>query len=69
MTTPEDRPEEFDEAIREEEMIKLRRLADNRPEIILFILEELMDQIQLSEEEKGRVIRDGIAKWTEAGRE
>lgn len=63
-------PEDLsDESVSEDYMIKLRRLADNRPEIILFILEELMSYLQLSEEAKGEVIRDGIARWTEAGRE
>lgn len=59
---------EIDETISEDKMKGIRRMADARPEIILFILEELMSQL-LNEEEKGTIIRRAIARWTEKGRE
>jgi len=59
---------EIDETIGEDYMKRIRALADTRPEIILFILEELMSQL-LSEEEKGGIIRRAIARWTEEGRD
>ncbi|GAH42866.1 unnamed protein product, partial [marine sediment metagenome] len=55
------------ERIDEDYMKRIRILADNRPEIILFILEELMSHL-LNEEEKGEVIRAGIVRWAEAGK-
>lgn len=59
---------ETDETINEDYMKRIRRLADTQPEIILFILEELMSQL-LSEEKKGNVIRKAITRWAEVGKE
>lgn len=56
------------EIISEDDMKRIRRLADNRPEVILFILEDLMSHL-LSDEEKGRIIRGAFERWITAGRE
>ena len=56
------------EIISEDDMKRIRRLADNRPEVILFILEDLMSHL-LNEEEKGRIIRGAFERWVAAGRE
>jgi len=55
------------EIISEDYMKRIRDLADNRPEIILFILEDLMSHL-LNEEEKGKIIRGAIIRWKEAGK-
>lgn len=54
--------------ISEDDMKRIRNLADARPEIILFILEDLMSHL-LNEEEKGKIIREAIIRWKEAGKE
>ena len=54
--------------ISEDSMKRIRNLADTRPEIILFILEDLMSHL-LSEEEKGQIIRGALIRWREAGKE
>jgi len=54
--------------ISEDDMKRIRNLADNRPEIILFILEDLMSHF-LNEEEKGQIIRGALIRWKEAGKE
>jgi len=54
--------------ISEDSMKRIRNLADNRPEIILFILEDLMSHL-LNEEEKGQIIRGALIRWKEAGKE
>ena len=54
--------------ISEDDMKRIRNLADNRPEIILFILEDLMSHL-LNEEEKGQIIREALIRWKEAGKE
>jgi len=56
------------EIISEDDMKRIRRLADDRPEVILFILEDLMSHL-LNEEEKGRIIRGAFERWVAAGRE
>ena len=56
------------EIISEDYMKGIRHLADNRPEVILFILEDLMSHL-LSDEEKGRIIRGAFERWVAAGRE
>jgi len=56
------------EIISEDYMKRIRRLADNRPEVIMFILEDLMSHL-LNEEEKGRIIRGAFERWVIAGRE
>lgn len=47
---------------------RLRRLVDRQPEITVFLLEELMDVLKLTDEQKERVIKGAITRWTEAGR-
>ena len=54
--------------ISEDDMKRIRNLADTRPEIILFILEDLMSHL-LNEEEKGQIIRGALIRWKEAGKE
>ena len=54
--------------ISEDDMKRVRNLADNRPEVILFILEDLMSHL-LNEEEKGNIIRGALIRWKEAGSE
>jgi len=54
--------------ISEDDMKRIRTLADNRPEVILFILEDLMSHL-LNEEEKGQIIRGALIRWKEAGKE
>lgn len=54
--------------ISEDNMKRIRSLADTRPEIILFILEDLMSHL-LNEEEKGQIIRGALIRWREAGKE
>jgi len=56
------------EIISEDYMKRIRRLADNRPEIIMIILEALMSHL-LNEEEKGRIIRGAFERWVAEGRE
>lgn len=56
------------EIIKEDYMKRIRSLADNRPEVIMFILEDLMSHL-LNEEEKGRIIRGALERWIAAGRE
>jgi len=56
------------EIISEDYMKRIRNLADTRPEIILFILEDLMSHL-LNEEEKGKIIRGALIRWKEAGKE
>ena len=55
------------EIISEDYMKRIRNLADNRPEIILFILEDLMSHL-LNEEEKGKIIRGALIRWKRAGK-
>lgn len=55
------------EIISEDYMKRIRDLADNRPEIILFILEDLMSHL-LNEEEKGKIIRGALIRWKKAGK-
>ena len=59
---------EAEGTISEDDMKRIRNLADNRPEIILFILEDLMSHL-LNEEEKGQIIRGALIRWKEAGKE
>jgi hypothetical protein len=54
--------------ISENDMKRIRNLADTRPEVILFILEDLMSHL-LNEEEKGQIIREALIRWKEAGKE
>ena len=54
--------------ISEDDMKRIRNLADTRPEIILLILEDLMSHL-LNEEEKGKIIRGALIRWKEAGKE
>jgi hypothetical protein len=54
--------------ISENDMKRIRNLADTRPEVILFILEDLMSHL-LNEEEKGQIIRGALIRWKEAGKE
>lgn len=54
--------------ISEEYLQRLRRLVDRRPEITVFLIEELMDVLNLTDEQKERVIKRAITRWTEAGR-
>lgn len=54
--------------ISEDSMKRIRNLADTRPEVILFILEDLMSHL-LNEEEKGKIIRGALIRWKEAGKE
>jgi len=54
--------------ISEDDMKRIRDLVDTRPEIILFILEELMSHL-LNEEEKGQIIRGALIRWKEGGKE
>jgi len=55
--------------ISDEYLERLRRLVDRRPEIAVFLLEELMDVLELTDEQKERVIKGAITRWTEAGRQ
>lgn len=55
------------EIISEDYMKRIRNLADNRPEITLFILEDLMSHL-LNEEEKGKIIRGALIRWKKAGK-
>ncbi len=59
---------EAEGTINEEDMKRIRDLADTRPEIILFILEDFMSHL-LNEEEKGQIIRGALIRWKEAGKE
>lgn len=59
---------ETEVTISEDDMKRIRNLADNRPEIILFILEDFMSHL-LNEEEKGKIIREALIRWKEAGSE
>ena len=52
--------------ISEDDMKRIRNLADTRPEVILFILEDFMSHL-LNEEEKGQIIRRALIRWKEAG--
>ena len=52
--------------ISEDSMKRIRNLVDNRPEVILFILEDLMSHL-LNEEEKGQIIRGALIRWKETG--
>ena len=54
--------------ISEDDMKRIRHLVDTRPEVILFILEDLMSHL-LNEEEKGQIIREALIRWKEAGKE
>ena len=54
--------------ISEDDMKRIRDLADTRPEVILFILEDFMSHL-LNEEEKGQIIRGALIRWKEAGKE
>jgi hypothetical protein len=54
--------------ISEDDMKRIRDLADTRPEIVLFIIEDLMSHL-LNEEEKGQIIRGALIRWKEAGKE
>jgi len=54
--------------VSEDDMKRIRNLVDTRPEIILFILEDLMSHL-LNEEEKGQIIRGALIRWKEAGKE
>jgi len=54
--------------VSEDDMKRIRNLIDTRPEIILFILEDLMSHL-LNEEEKGQIIRGALIRWKEAGKE
>jgi len=54
--------------VSEDDMKRIRNLADTRPEIILFILEDFMSHL-LNEEEKGQIIREALIRWKEAGKE
>lgn len=54
--------------VSEEYLQRLRTLVDRRPEITVFLIEELMDVLDLTEEQKERVIKGAITRWTEAGR-
>ena len=54
--------------ISEDDMKRIRNLANTRPEVILFILEDLMSHL-LNEEEKGQIIRGALIRWKEAGKE
>jgi len=53
--------------ISEDDMKRVRSLANNRPEVILFILEDLMSHL-LNEEEKGQIIREALIRWKEEGK-
>ncbi len=59
---------EAEGTINEEDMKHIRDLADTRPEITLFILEDFMSHL-LNEEEKGQIIRGALIRWKEAGKE
>ena len=59
---------ETEGTISEDGMKRMRKLADNRPEVILFILEDFMSHL-LNEEEKGKIIRGALIRWKEAGKE
>jgi len=59
---------EAEGTINEEDMKRIRDLADTRPEITLFILEDFMSHL-LNEEEKGQIIRGALIRWKEAGKE
>ncbi|GAH00592.1 unnamed protein product, partial [marine sediment metagenome] len=48
--------------ISEDDMKRIKNLVDTRPEIILFILEDLMSHL-LNEEEKGQIIRGALIRW------
>ena len=52
--------------INEDNMKRIRNLADTRPEIILYILEDFMSHL-LNEEERGQIIREALIRWKEAG--
>lgn len=54
--------------ISDEYMRQLRRLVDRRPEIAVFLIEELMKELGLTEEQKEKVVRGAVTSWTEAGR-
>jgi len=54
--------------ISEDDMKRIRSLVDTRPEIILFILEDLMSHL-LNEEKKGQIIRGALIRWKEGGKE
>jgi len=54
--------------ISDEYLQRLRKLVDRRPEIMVFLLEELMDVLGFTDEQKERVIKGAITRWTEAGR-
>ncbi len=54
--------------INEDNMKRIRNLADTRPEIILYILEDFMSHL-LNEEERGQIIREALIRWKEAGKE
>jgi len=53
--------------ISKDSMKRVRSLANNRPEVILFILEDLMSHL-LNEEEKGQIIREALIRWKEEGK-
>ena len=59
---------ETEGTISEDSMKRIRNLADNRPEVFLFILEDLMSHL-LNEEEKGQIIRGALIRWKKAGKE
>lgn len=53
--------------ISDEYLKKLRRLVDRRPEIAVFLIEELMKELGFDEEKVERVFREAITNWKEAG--
>ena len=55
-------------AINNEYRKGVRRLVDRYPEIAYYLLESLMDELGFDEDRKGKVVRDAITNWTEAGR-
>lgn len=64
--------DEDDSAISEEEMRRLRKLADARPELILFIVEELIALLEerglLGEGALREIISGALFNWQEAGK-
>lgn len=62
-----------EERLDSESSRRIRILSRNHPEVILFILEELMDRLeergQLNPGEADEIIRMGLNRWIAAGRE
>lgn len=54
--------------ISDEYMRQLRRLVDRRPEIAVFLIEELMNELGLTEAQQEKVVKSAVTRWTEAGR-